>query len=178
MKIRAVLIQQELLKALKGKQGLPDTMSADEKKRHRLYTLRMKEGTSISDHHDEYDKDSTATRAAATAPSSDIDSDTTKLWHTHLGHMSERGMDVMSKQDLLRSNKIEITRFFASIVTSGSSADITSGYDKRCGGTDVALVVAVGHGHWWRKEHSSNVKKPTEDTRNFDDLTHEGLLRL
>ncbi|KAK3011898.1 hypothetical protein RJ639_011418 [Escallonia herrerae] len=31
MKMRAVLIQQGLLKALKGKQGLPDTMSADEK---------------------------------------------------------------------------------------------------------------------------------------------------
>ncbi|KAK3018765.1 hypothetical protein RJ639_003312 [Escallonia herrerae] len=31
MKMRAVLIQQGLLKALKGKQGLPDTMSDDEK---------------------------------------------------------------------------------------------------------------------------------------------------
>ncbi|KAK2999560.1 hypothetical protein RJ639_023203 [Escallonia herrerae] len=31
MKMRAVLIQQGLLKALKGKEGLPETMSADEK---------------------------------------------------------------------------------------------------------------------------------------------------
>ncbi|KAK2981277.1 hypothetical protein RJ640_006978 [Escallonia rubra] len=31
MKMRAVFIQQGLLKALKGKQGLPDTMSDDEK---------------------------------------------------------------------------------------------------------------------------------------------------
>ncbi|KAK2988793.1 hypothetical protein RJ640_004095 [Escallonia rubra] len=31
MKMRAILIQQGLLKVLKGKQGLPDTMSADEK---------------------------------------------------------------------------------------------------------------------------------------------------
>ncbi|KAK2982593.1 hypothetical protein RJ640_002082 [Escallonia rubra] len=34
---------------------------------------------------------STVTGAAAVASSSDIDSDTTKLWHMHLGHMSERG---------------------------------------------------------------------------------------
>ncbi|KAK3040718.1 hypothetical protein RJ639_028008 [Escallonia herrerae] len=49
---------------------------------------------------------STVTGAAATASSSDIDSDTTKLWHMHLGHMSERGMDVLSKQGLLGSKKI------------------------------------------------------------------------
>ncbi|KAK2967390.1 hypothetical protein RJ640_023981 [Escallonia rubra] len=48
----------------------------------------------------------TVTRAAATASSSDIDSDTTKLWHMHLGHMSERGMDVLSEQGLLGSKKI------------------------------------------------------------------------
>ncbi|KAK3041273.1 hypothetical protein RJ639_001375 [Escallonia herrerae] len=47
---------------------------------------------------------STVTRAAATASFSDIDSDATKLWHTRLGHMSERGMDV---QGLLGSKKIE-----------------------------------------------------------------------
>ncbi|KAK2998859.1 hypothetical protein RJ639_022999 [Escallonia herrerae] len=49
---------------------------------------------------------STVTGAAAeAASSSDIDSDTTKLWHMHLGHMSERGMDVLSKQGLLGSKK-------------------------------------------------------------------------
>ncbi|KAK2976251.1 hypothetical protein RJ640_021962 [Escallonia rubra] len=41
---------------------------------------------------------STVTGAAAAASSSDIDSDTTKLWHMRLGNMSERGMDMLSKQ--------------------------------------------------------------------------------
>ncbi|KAK3017139.1 hypothetical protein RJ639_007435 [Escallonia herrerae] len=50
-------------------------------------------------------KGSTVTGAAATASSSDIDSDTTKLWNTRLGHISERGMDVLSKQGLLGSKK-------------------------------------------------------------------------
>ncbi|KAK2976143.1 hypothetical protein RJ640_012353 [Escallonia rubra] len=49
---------------------------------------------------------STVIGAAAAASSSDIDSDTTKLWHMRLGHMSERGMDVLSKQGLLGSKKI------------------------------------------------------------------------
>ncbi|KAK2970349.1 hypothetical protein RJ640_003619 [Escallonia rubra] len=48
---------------------------------------------------------SIVTGAAATASSSDIDSDTTKLWHMRLGHMSERGMDVLSNQGLLGSKK-------------------------------------------------------------------------
>ncbi|KAK3010914.1 hypothetical protein RJ639_011020 [Escallonia herrerae] len=49
---------------------------------------------------------STVTGAAEIASSSDIDSDTTKLWHMRLGHMSERGMDMLSKQGLLGSKKI------------------------------------------------------------------------
>ncbi|KAK3001855.1 hypothetical protein RJ639_020260 [Escallonia herrerae] len=49
---------------------------------------------------------STIIGTAAAASSSDIDSDTTKLWHMRLGHMSERGMDVLSKQSLLGSKKI------------------------------------------------------------------------
>ncbi|KAK3010795.1 hypothetical protein RJ639_011899 [Escallonia herrerae] len=49
---------------------------------------------------------STVTEAAAAASSSDIDSDTTKLWHMRLGHMSERGIDVLGKQGLLGSKKI------------------------------------------------------------------------
>ncbi|KAK2985903.1 hypothetical protein RJ640_008119 [Escallonia rubra] len=50
---------------------------------------------------------STVTGAAVAATSSsDIDSDITKLWHIRLGHMSERGMDVLSKQGLLGSKKI------------------------------------------------------------------------
>ncbi|KAK3034397.1 hypothetical protein RJ639_033668 [Escallonia herrerae] len=49
---------------------------------------------------------STVTGAAAAASSSDICSDTTKLWHIRLGHMSERDMDVLSKQGFLGSKKI------------------------------------------------------------------------
>ncbi|KAK3017138.1 hypothetical protein RJ639_006140 [Escallonia herrerae] len=49
---------------------------------------------------------STVTGVAAIASSSDIDSNTTKLWHMRLGHMSERGMDVLSKEDLLGSKQI------------------------------------------------------------------------
>ncbi|KAK3006258.1 hypothetical protein RJ639_016884 [Escallonia herrerae] len=48
---------------------------------------------------------STVTGAATTSSSSDIDSHTTKLWHMHLGHMSERGIDVLSKQGPLESKK-------------------------------------------------------------------------
>ncbi|KAK3008976.1 hypothetical protein RJ639_015386 [Escallonia herrerae] len=36
-------------------------------------------------------KGSTVTGVVGTALSSDVDSDTTKLWHMHVGHMSERG---------------------------------------------------------------------------------------
>ncbi|KAK2975768.1 hypothetical protein RJ640_014591 [Escallonia rubra] len=50
---------------------------------------------------------STITGTTTTTSSSDIDSDTTKLWHMRLGHMSERGTDVLSKQGLLGSKKIE-----------------------------------------------------------------------
>ncbi|KAK2986648.1 hypothetical protein RJ640_011726 [Escallonia rubra] len=49
---------------------------------------------------------STVTVTAVAASSSDIDSDTTKLWHMRLGHVSERGMDMLSKQGLLGSKKI------------------------------------------------------------------------
>ncbi|KAK3028877.1 hypothetical protein RJ639_038562, partial [Escallonia herrerae] len=44
--------------------------------------------------------------AAAAALSSDIDFDTTKLWHMRLGHISEKGIDVLSKQGLLGSKQI------------------------------------------------------------------------
>ncbi|KAK2996023.1 hypothetical protein RJ640_001121, partial [Escallonia rubra] len=44
--------------------------------------------------------------ATATTSSFDIDSDTTKLWHMRLGHMIERGMDMLCKQGLLGSKKI------------------------------------------------------------------------
>ncbi|KAK3007742.1 hypothetical protein RJ639_014051 [Escallonia herrerae] len=47
-----------------------------------------------------------STITGAPASSFDIDCDTTKLWHKRLGHMSERSMDVLSKQGLLGSKKI------------------------------------------------------------------------
>ncbi|KAK3009893.1 hypothetical protein RJ639_012982 [Escallonia herrerae] len=116
MKIRDVLIQQGLLKALKGKQGLPDTMSADEKEDmfKRAHTalllywavggvIRLMKGALVVKKGLKQKslyllQGSTVIGATSTASSSDIDSDTTKLWHMHLGHMSEKGMDVLSKQ--------------------------------------------------------------------------------
>ncbi|KAK3012115.1 hypothetical protein RJ639_010588 [Escallonia herrerae] len=199
MKMRVVLIQQGMLKALKEKQGLPDTISDDEKedmleRAHSamllkdcperkgkkkdtsktadagvvednsngadvlLVTISSSDGEWILDTGCSYlmcpNRDwfvtyhsfdggkvlmgnnvaygvmrimkgalvvmkglkqnslyllqgSTVTRAvAAAASSSDIDSDTTELWHMRLGHMSERGVDVLSKQGLLGSKKI------------------------------------------------------------------------
>ncbi|XXG43978.1 hypothetical protein AAC387_Pa01g3888 [Persea americana] len=47
---------------------------------------------------------STITGAAAVS-SSDSDSEITKLWHMRLGHMSERGMDELTKQGLLCGKK-------------------------------------------------------------------------
>ncbi|KAK3043078.1 hypothetical protein RJ639_001193 [Escallonia herrerae] len=92
-----------LLKALKRKQGLLDTIAADEKedmleRAHSSMLLCLADNM--------LRKGSTITGAAATDSSSDIDSDTTKLWHMCLRHMSERGMDVLSKQGLLGSKKI------------------------------------------------------------------------
>ncbi|KAK3002767.1 hypothetical protein RJ639_019013 [Escallonia herrerae] len=48
---------------------------------------------------------STITGGATIALSSDIDFETTKLWHMRLGHMSEKGMDMLSKQGLLGSKR-------------------------------------------------------------------------
>ncbi|KAK2973986.1 hypothetical protein RJ640_020432 [Escallonia rubra] len=52
-------------------------------------------------------QDSIVTGAAA-ASSSDIDSDTTKLWHMRLGHMSENGFDVLSKQEVRAPDSLPI----------------------------------------------------------------------
>ncbi|KAK2999657.1 hypothetical protein RJ639_023445 [Escallonia herrerae] len=82
MKMHVVLIQQGLLKVLKGKQGLPDTMSPDEKED----TLERADSAMLAQLHEQQ------------CFIFDIDSDTTKLWHIRLGHMSERNMDVLSKQ--------------------------------------------------------------------------------
>ncbi|KAK2973379.1 hypothetical protein RJ640_024862 [Escallonia rubra] len=104
--------------------------------KQRLYTLRMKECTSINDHLDEYKaaggvmrimkgalvvmkwlkqdslyllQGSTITGAAATTLSFDIDCDTTKFWHMHLGHMIEKegGVDCYGKDQGVRE-KVEL----------------------------------------------------------------------
>ncbi|KAK2967016.1 hypothetical protein RJ640_003372 [Escallonia rubra] len=52
-------------------------------------------------------KGSTITEVAvSTTSSSDIDFDTTQLWHMRLGHTSKRDMNVLSRQGLLGSKKI------------------------------------------------------------------------
>jgi hypothetical protein len=43
--------------------------------------------------------------SAAVSSSDDSDSDTTRLWHMRLGHMSERGMTILSKRGLLCDQK-------------------------------------------------------------------------
>jgi transposase InsO family protein len=48
---------------------------------------------------------STMTCSAAVSSSNDPDSDTTRLWHMLLGHMSERGMTILSKRGLLCDQK-------------------------------------------------------------------------
>jgi hypothetical protein len=48
---------------------------------------------------------STVTGLADVSSSDDPDSDTTRLWHMRLGHMSERGMTILSKQGLLYDQK-------------------------------------------------------------------------
>ncbi|KAK3008044.1 hypothetical protein RJ639_014939 [Escallonia herrerae] len=134
MKMRAVLIQQGLSKALKEKQGLPDTMSADEKKDmlERAYSALLlwkkkdnsktadagvaednSDGADVpsvtissSDGGWILDTGSTVTKAATTSSSSDIDSNTTKLWHMHLGHMSERGYKCAEQTRFLISRDV------------------------------------------------------------------------
>ncbi|KAK3004470.1 hypothetical protein RJ639_018471 [Escallonia herrerae] len=50
---------------------------------------------------------SAVTEGTKLASSSGIDSDTTKLWHMRLGHMSEKGMDALSKQELINRTLLE-----------------------------------------------------------------------
>ncbi|KAG8482488.1 hypothetical protein CXB51_024221 [Gossypium anomalum] len=55
---------------------------------------------------------STVTSDAAAASSSLSDDDITKLWHMHLGHMSENGMVELSKRGLLDGQEICKLNFF------------------------------------------------------------------
>lgn len=48
----------------------------------------------------------TGSAAANVASSEDRRSDMTKLWHFRLGHMSEKGMQILSKRNLLEGHKV------------------------------------------------------------------------
>ena len=50
--------------------------------------------------------DSTVTNDVVVSMSEDPDLDTTRLWYNQLGHMSERGLHLLSKQGLLCGQKI------------------------------------------------------------------------
>ncbi|KAK3026954.1 hypothetical protein RJ639_040360 [Escallonia herrerae] len=53
---------------------------------------------------------STVTGATGATTSSDIDFDTTKLWHMRLRHMSEKGMDMLSKQEAVNTTAYLVNR--------------------------------------------------------------------
>ncbi|KAK3013991.1 hypothetical protein RJ639_009544 [Escallonia herrerae] len=95
---------------------------------------------------------STVTGAAATVSSSDIDSDTTKLWHMRLGHMSERGMDVLSKQGYrLWCPDSESSRFLISI-------DVT--FDKSLMLSKKKELIDVGKDQGIREKVELEVQAP------------------
>jgi hypothetical protein len=48
----------------------------------------------------------TVTCSTTVSYSDDLDSDTTRLWHMRFGHMSERGMTILSKRGMLCDKKI------------------------------------------------------------------------
>ena len=54
---------------------------------------------------------STLSGSAAVASSEVHKDDMTKLWHMRLGHMSERGMQILSKNDLLGGHKVKDLSF-------------------------------------------------------------------
>jgi len=65
---------------------------------------------------------STVTGDATMSMSEDPDLDTTCLWHMQLGHMSERGLHVLSKQGLLCGQKTRKLTF-VNIVFLASSIE-------------------------------------------------------
>ena len=54
---------------------------------------------------------STVTGLVGVASSEIPEEDMTKLWHMKLGHMGERGMQILSKNDLLGGHKVKILEF-------------------------------------------------------------------
>ena len=55
---------------------------------------------------------STVIGSVSVSSSSDQNSDTTRLWHMRLGHMSEAGMSILSKRDLLCGQKTRKFDFY------------------------------------------------------------------
>ncbi|KAK3018680.1 hypothetical protein RJ639_003111 [Escallonia herrerae] len=104
---------------------------------------------------------STVTGTTATTSSSDIDSDTTKLWHMHLGHMSERGMDVLSKQGLLGRKKIGKLDFYEHCVFGKQfliSRDVT--FDESSMLSKNKELIDVGKDHSVREKVELEVRAP------------------
>ena len=54
---------------------------------------------------------STVTGSAGVASVEVKEADLTRLWHMRLAHMSERGMQILSKGDLLRGHKAKSLEF-------------------------------------------------------------------
>jgi hypothetical protein len=54
----------------------------------------------------------TVTGEAAVSTSANSDATSTHLWHMHLGHMSERGLEELSKRGLLGGAKIGKLEFY------------------------------------------------------------------
>ncbi|KAK3034871.1 hypothetical protein RJ639_033234 [Escallonia herrerae] len=96
---------------------------------------------------------STVIGAAATTSSSNINSDTTKLSHMRLGHMSERGMNVRSKQGLLGSKKTRKLNFLFLI-----SRDVT--FDESSMLLKKDELIAVGKDHGAREKVELEVRIP------------------
>jgi hypothetical protein len=63
----------------------------------------------------------TVTGEAAVSTSADSDAISTHLWHMRLGHMSERGLEELSKRGLLGGEKLA-SWISVSIVYSASNA--------------------------------------------------------
>ncbi|XP_027174167.1 LRR receptor kinase SERK2-like [Coffea eugenioides] len=94
LKMEAILVQDGVDLAIYGIENKPeevkdaDFADMDKKARSSIILNLSDEG-------------STVTGAAAVSTSSLSDTDITKLWHMRLGHMSEKGLGILSKRGLL-----------------------------------------------------------------------------
>ncbi|GJX70172.1 transposable element [Tanacetum coccineum] len=67
----------------------------------------------------------TITSSASVSCTEKSNSDLTKLWHMRLGHMSEKGMVILSKRGLLDNHKVAQTLSFVSIVLWGKQKRVS-----------------------------------------------------